>query len=209
MNIFNFLYKRLPNPLHSDRHNHPHSYLKRPCSSFLRISTLCGVVFVAACSNQQANSTDPYVDVVSVFSQARKPLFDRLPKTLDLQKPFIAASFVNIDDLSSSSTFGRMSAEMIAAGLTERGYQVKEVKMRDSLFIQQQAGEFILSRQLRDVSQSLDAQAILLGTYAVGGRNVYVSARLVRTQDNVVLGAYNFSLPINRDLKKLLKQDDL
>ena len=76
--------------------------------------------------------------------------------------------------------------------------------MRDSLFIKQEAGEFILSRNLRYLSQEHDAQAVVLGTYAVGGRNIYINARVVRALDSVVLSSHDFVLPLNQDIKHML-----
>lgn len=163
-------------------------------------------VLTAGCSSNQSNgkSADQKVDLIASLAEARKPLFDRLIEPLEKDKAIIAASFANIDNLSSSSTFGRMASEIITAGLTDRGYKVIEVKMRDNLFIKQRAGEFMLSRKLQNISQAHDAQAVLLGTYAIGGENLYVNTRLVRTTDNVVIGSHDFVLPINNDIKYLL-----
>ena len=161
----------------------------------------------AGCTSDKVvrhNPMDQKVDLVASLTDARKPLFDTMLAPLSKDKAVIAASFANIDNLSSSSTFGRMASEVISAGLTQRGYKVIEVKMRDSLFIKQRAGEFMLSRHLRNISQEHDAQAVLLGTYAIGGENLYVNARLVRTVDNIVISSHDFVLPINRDIKSLL-----
>jgi TolB-like protein len=170
---------------------------------------VCGslILIIAGCANNSSSykKNGPSVDVVSVLKQAHKPLFDKLVTSLESDKPIISASFANIDNLSASSTFGRMASEVISAGLTKRGYKVVEVKMRESLFIKQRAGEFMLSRHLKDVSKEHDAQAVVLGTYAIGGENLYVSARVVRTTDSVVIGSHDFSLPLNRDIRHMLK----
>ncbi|MBE9399379.1 hypothetical protein IOQ59_19120 [Pontibacterium sp. N1Y112] len=163
-------------------------------------------ILTAGCANKQANtrSRDAQVDVVSELTKARKPLFDKLVSPLSKDKPIISASFANIDDLTTSSTFGRMASEVISSGMTARGYRVIEVKMRDSLFIKQRAGEFMLSRNLQNISEEHDAQAVMLGTYAIGGNSLYVNARLVRTIDNIIIGSHDFMLPLNNDLQHLL-----
>lgn len=172
---------------------------------------LCAMVIgttllAMGCSNEQSRtrSRDAQVDVVSELTAARKPLFDHLISPLSKDQPIISASFANIDDLTTSSTFGRMASEVISSGMTARGYRVIEVKMRDSLFIKQHEGEFMLSRSLKNISEEHDAQAVLLGTYAIGGSNLYVNARLVRTADNVIVGSHDFMLPLNNDLQHLL-----
>lgn len=175
----------------------------------IKILFITSFSFLVACTANKTsinNDGDIHVDIVAEFTAARKPLFSPILNVLDEEKPFMSTSFVNINDLRVSSTFGRMAAEIISTGLTQRGYKVKEIKMRDNLFIQQQSGEFILSRQLRKISDSIDAQAVLLGTYAIGGKYIYVNARVVRTTDNVILSAYNFSMPINKDIVFLLSK---
>ncbi|MCV6613307.1 MAG: FlgO family outer membrane protein [Amphritea sp.] len=161
-------------------------------------------LLAGGCASTQP--ADPKVDVVAELKDAQKPLYASLIEPLDKDKPLLVTSFANIDNLTESSTFGRLSADLIAAGLTDRGYKLIEVKMRDSLFIKQGAGEFMLSRQVQHLSQKHDAQAVLLGTYAVGGSNVYLNVRLVRSRDNIVLSTYDFQLPINKDIKHMLNK---
>ena len=168
------------------------------------------ILFTTGCEFANRNSAyknkfkHENLDVIEELREAREPLFDNLISPLNKNQPLISASFANIDNLSISSTFGRMASEVISAGLTERGYRVIEVKMRDSLFIKQGAGEFMLSRQVQDVSEAHNAQAVLLGTYAVGGNNIYINTRLVRSTDNIVLGSHDLKLPINSDIKHML-----
>ncbi|GAA3898561.1 hypothetical protein GCM10022228_06530 [Halomonas cibimaris] len=116
----------------------------------------------------------------------------------------IAATFVDIDDLTRSSTFGRISAELIASALARRGLNVREVKMRDSLFIEEKVGELILSRQVKRLSERYNARSILMGTYAQGQDYVYVSARIVRATDARVLGSADFRLPLDNNARALL-----
>lgn len=119
--------------------------------------------------------------------------------------PMIAATFVSIDNLSQSSTFGRISSELMASALAREGMQVREVKMRDSLFIEESVGELILSRQVQRLSAQHDARSILMGTYAQGQDYLYVSARVVRAGDAMVLGSADFKLPLNNNTRSLLE----
>lgn len=123
---------------------------------------------------------------------------------LNRATPIIAASFVDIDNLQRSSTFGRISAELFASELSRAGLAVREVKMRDSLFIEENVGELILSREVRRLVSVHDARAILLGTYAVGQREVYISTRVVRASDALVLGTAHFAIPLDNHMRSLL-----
>lgn len=126
-------------------------------------------------------------------------------------KPILITSFVNIDDVQRSSTFGLTLAEQIGSRITQRGYKVIEMKMRtSSIFMRgsrfpQDQGEFVLSRELHDISRQHDAYAIVIGTYAESKRRVYVTAKMINTENNVILASYDYELPIGPDTKHLLR----
>ena len=124
-----------------------------------------------------------------------------------INPPILVASFVNVDNVQRSSTFGRVLGEQMASRLSQKGYKVIEMKMRsDSIFIQEQTGELMLSRELHKISNKHNAYAVLVGTYGVSKYVVYVTAKLIRTKDNVILNAYDYSLPIGPDTRKMLKR---
>jgi TolB-like protein len=93
----------------------------------------------------------------------------------------IAASFASIDDLTQSSSFGRVASQQLVSQLTAAGFSVKEMLLRNNVYISQEEGEFLLSRAVSDISSQHDAQVVLVGTYAVGDSNVFVTAKLIRT----------------------------
>jgi len=122
-------------------------------------------------------------------------------------KPILIASFVNIDNVQQSSTFGRMVAEQIGSRIAQHGYKVIEMKLRtNSVFIQTQNGEFLLSRELHKISHQHDAYAVVVGTYGASKEIVYVTAKLIRVQDSVILSSYDYSLPVGEDTKRLLRK---
>lgn len=106
------------------------------------------------------------------------------------EESIIVASFANIDNLNESSTFGRMIAEQIASRLTQRGYKIQEVKLRQgSIFMQEGKGEFLLSRDLQHISKNYNASAVVVGTFAESRGWFYVSARIVRPSDGIVISS--------------------
>jgi len=123
------------------------------------------------------------------------------------RQPILVASFVNIDNLQQSSTFGRMVAEQIGSRIAQRGYKVIEMKLRTStVFVQKQTGELLLSRELREISLQHDAYAVVVGTYGASKEIVYVTAKLVRTEDSVILSSYDYRLPVGADTKQMLRK---
>ena len=85
------------------------------------------------------------------------------------------ASFVNVNNLEESSSFGRIIAEQITSRFTQLGHKVIELKLRqNSIFIKEGQGEFILSRDVHELSKTYNASAVVVGTYADGGDRLYV-----------------------------------
>jgi len=125
---------------------------------------------------------------------------------VSLDKPILAASFVNIDDLTKSSTLGRIISEQIASRLAQHGFKIIEVKLRqESVFIKEGKGEFLLSREVLNLGLTRGAHAVLVGTYAVSTNFIFVSARVVRTEDGSVVTGYDYELPNDVTTKSMLR----
>lgn len=123
---------------------------------------------------------------------------------LDPQRNVLVATLVNVDRLDESSRLGRIFSEQIAGRLVQRGVPVTELKLRESVFLQPHQGELLLSRELTEVSQQHDAQAVLVGTYAVSAQTLYVSLKLVNPLGNTVVAASDYALPLDENVRSLL-----
>ena len=84
------------------------------------------------------------------------------------------------------------------------GLNVIEVKLRNSLYIEENTGELILSRNVQRLGQDYNAEAVLVGTYAQAQDQVFINVRLVEIANRTILGATSFSLPLTNDLRYLL-----
>ena len=125
---------------------------------------------------------------------------------LPLDEPIMAASFVNIDDLTESSTLGRIVSEQIASRLAQHGFKIVEVKLREeSVFIKEGEGEFLLSREVLSLGETRGAHAVLVGTYAVSKNFIFLSVRVVRTEDNSVVTGYDYELPNDSTTRSMLR----
>ena len=146
-------------------------------------------------------SHDAADELIDHIQDDRVLSFDLSP-----HKPVIVASFVNIDNVQNSSRLGRMIAEQMGSRFIQHGYQVIEMKLRtNSIFIEKERGELILSRELRDISVEHDAQAVIVGTYAAASQVVYVTAKVIRTSDGVIMASHDYSLPLGPDTKSMLQ----
>ncbi|WP_159437927.1 FlgO family outer membrane protein [Vreelandella massiliensis] len=177
--------------------------LRSRTARFFAVGCLTLLLNACAALNQNSADDEPAPDLSELAHQAAERIVAGNPD-ITRYSPMIAATFVDIDNLSESSTFGRISSEIMASALASQGMQVREVKMRDSMFIEESVGELILSRQVQRLSAQHDARSILMGTYAQGQEFIYVSARVVRTGDAMVLGTADFRLPLNNNTRSLL-----
>lgn len=136
--------------------------------------------------------------------QAAEKLAKAAKVRLGTSKPLIVASFVNINNLDESSSLGRSISQQFATTFTNSGYRIIELLLRKDIYIKQDGGEFLLSRELANLSHTHQAQAVVVGTYAVGETRVYVTAKVINADSNVVLAAQDYSLPIDKDTRALL-----
>lgn len=136
--------------------------------------------------------------------KAADSLLNKVQPKLPKNSPILVASFVNIDDLDDSSTFGRVVSEQFASRFKQRNYTTIEMKLRTNVFIRAGSGEFLLSRELVEISTKHRAQAVVVGTYAVASKKVYLTARIINVSDGCVLSSYDYDIPITNDVFKML-----
>lgn len=117
--------------------------------------------------------------------------------------PLIVSTLVNIDKLDQSSTLGRLISEQLSSRISQLGHNVVEMKLRNSVFMKQNQGEFLLTREVRELASAHKAQAVVVGTYADGGDYVFVSLKLINPANSLILSSYDYALPMNRQVRRL------
>ena len=118
--------------------------------------------------------------------------------------PVLVATVVNVNDLSRAAPLGRTLSEQYATSMAATGFNVKEIKLRGDLYVREGAGELMLSRELKDIARSHNASLVLVGTYSAAASYTYVSLKLVRTEDSRIIRGYDYALPNDRDVQRLL-----
>ncbi|MFZ6755411.1 FlgO family outer membrane protein [Undibacterium sp. Dicai25W] len=183
----------------------------------LVLAVSCGVLF-SGCSNMGnfgINSSGTSAAALSwkeaetnefipTNQKAATALIAAAGNSLDKSRPLIIATLANINALEESSPFGRIVAEQVSGQFTRAGYQMVEMKFRDKVFIKQNVGELLLTREIKEVAQDHSAQAVIVGTYAESEKMVFVNLKLIRPGDNIVLSTYDYALPMDRTVKSLL-----
>lgn len=117
----------------------------------------------------------------------------------------LVATLVELDALSESSTLGRSISEQVQARLTQRGYSVIEMKLRGQMLMKKDQGELMLSRELQNLRKTHQAEAVVVGTYTLAQKFVYINLKMIGA-DNIVLGAHNYALPLDRNVRAMLNK---
>ncbi|WP_066853684.1 FlgO family outer membrane protein [Halodesulfovibrio spirochaetisodalis] len=122
--------------------------------------------------------------------------------------PVLIASMVQLNDLRHSSVLGRLVMQQISSRISQFGYRVLESRLKKEYTVVPKEGEFILSRDVSELMQKeYNAQVVLVGSYVPTPYRVYVSIRMLRISDGVVLAAHEYTLKNRREFAVLLRED--
>ena len=119
--------------------------------------------------------------------------------------PLGVTTFVNVDDLYNTSTFGRMVGEQLMSELAMRGFDVVELRHADALQFMNTGGEFALSRDVAALRRQRDLGGVVVGTYVASPVRVYLNARLVDPTSSMVLSAGSVEMSKTEEIARLLR----
>lgn len=173
-----------------------------------RIVCLCAVLLIAGCANQQGGLSTGSKVHASAFIQANYLAAESLQRQLrsDLGRAtLLTATLVNIDALGSSSTLGRLVSEQVSARFTQGGFRMVEMKFQNSVYMARDQGELMLTREVHELAKDYDAQAVIVGSYGESKDYVLINLKVVEPRTNHVLAVYDYSLPIDENVRQMLR----
>ena len=112
----------------------------------------------------------------------------------------LTSTCVDLDDLDRTSRMGRLLQSHIGARLVQLGYTVKEVNLRNTMTINPGDGEKILSRDLSQITPDQPVQAIMVGTYSITNRTLYITAKLIHPVSRNIISAQSYKLCMDDNL---------
>jgi hypothetical protein len=186
------------------------SYLGRESAARTALERGHGLVFtdergeVLVVPGQKAAAADPdLADARELKLKMREmaaQLVANLPRSFSSYIA-IPVSFVAQDDFESSSSLGRFIVEQMLYEFNQRGLFTRELRMNGKLTMRED-GEFILSRQ--NSVTALDARALYLtGTYHTGQNTIFINARLIRANGQIVRSG-QIIMPLNPLTRRML-----
>lgn len=146
---------------------------------------------------------------VNKFVAVNQSAISRLVAGVDLVTlagaPVLVATVVNVNDLRRAAPLGRTLSEQYASSMVASGFNVKELKLRGDVFVREDTGEMMLSREIKDIAKIHSAALVLVGTYSAAAQVTYISLKLVRTDTGQIVRGYDYALPNDADVAKLLQ----
>ena len=146
-------------------------------------------------------------DLIETTYQAVDRLTQNIPDiALPAKGRILVTTVANIDKLDSSSSFGRLLSEQLAARFVQHGFHTIEARLDNKLTMISHTGEFVLSRKQRELGQKQLADVAIVGTYAEAKDTVYVTLKMLNFNNSKVLSSYAYTLPIGPNTAMLLQE---
>lgn len=172
---------------------------------YIVLLLLISFIFLTGCSSKIGNTGySPYNPYSPTIMSGAYKIADSF-NDIEMGSKLVVASFADVNNLEKSSAFGRMISEQIASRLCQNGYEVKEIKLRkSSIFLSKGEGDFVLSRDVKEVGNEYDVTYFIVGTYAELSDSAYISARAIRPEDNTIVSSCDVYVPVNYKNKRHL-----
>lgn len=178
----------------------------------LSLSITC--LILTACAPRNSLVMDPYCTTLTCADanytetcfQATKYLLEHCRSEItgsdafDKSRPVICATTVDLDNFNKTTNFGRIIGQSLKIALqTLEKNKIIEVDLREEqipILQGSNAGEFLLTRNAQKVAKKFNAGAVLVSTYSIAYNKVYLSVELINTDQNVIVGAHQFEIPL-------------
>jgi TolB-like protein len=108
------------------------------------------------------------------------------------------ASFVDMDRINRSNTFGRYMMEALMEKMHKLGFNVVELRASDKVMAQPSVGMHVLTIQPGEIG-NYRADTVLSGTYKKIGDSLEVHAKIVSHVTRKVMSAASFSVAVDKD----------
>ncbi|MBU4230243.1 MAG: hypothetical protein KKG88_08060 [Proteobacteria bacterium] len=126
------------------------------------------------------------------------------PENGGLEQGVLVCTFVELKKLTRTSSFGRYVAEQLMSEMQQHHYEVVEIRKSQAIMLQEKRGEFGLSRNPAEVSQSAAAGAMLTGTYTPSKESIVINARIIDNRSAKLLASATAIIPRNQLAEELL-----
>lgn len=172
----------------------------------MKAALACLSLLLSACSAVPAFDSSAKDTFIGTNHYAADQLASHL-RAVGQAGPIIVATFSSVDSLDETSRLGRTLSEQIGSRLVQAGFQVIEVKLRDNVYVSaSRQGEFLLSREMRDISATHRVSTVIVGTYADAGKFTYVTVKAIALESSAIIASHDYTLPMVDAVRAMLPQ---
>ncbi len=123
----------------------------------------------------------------------------------NLSGPIVVTTFVDVNNLYETSSFGRILSEQLISELSMRGFNVIELRLAEALQIMHDKGEFGLSRDTATLKREHKISTIVTGTYASSPDRVYLNVRLIDPKTSFITSVGSVEMSKSEEIARLMR----
>ena len=165
------------------------------------ILMILALAMLSGCSRMFRPSEVKDDDLVEASYEAVNQLLVNLKQPLPKGSLVVINSMVNVDDLGQTLPFGRIVSDQISSAMHRAGYRVMGMELPTEIFAKNDSGILELPEKTKEGLNNIHANALVIGTYAAGRNNVYVSLRIVELATQTVISSTDYSVSMGPDAK--------
>ncbi len=120
--------------------------------------------------------------------------------------PIAVVSFVDVDNIETTSSFGRIMTEQLLSELVMKGYKVIELRQSTDVQIVAGQGEFALSRELAKANSQYNLGGVVVGTYAQSSKKVYLNVRVLNPKNGNIISVASAEIENTKEVQELLQR---
>ncbi|MBF0458601.1 MAG: hypothetical protein HQK99_12000 [Nitrospirae bacterium] len=122
--------------------------------------------------------------------------------------PIVVTTFVDVNDLRQTSPLGRAFSELLMTYLQMNYFNVIEMRMGNVIDMDKKNGEFVLTRDVKDLAARENAMSVITGTYTVTDQSVIFNGRIINLKDSTLYSAWSTRMVATKEINALLKNKD-
>ena len=111
----------------------------------------------------------------------------------------VVTTFVPVGEYSKSDYFGKLCAEQMLVGLSEKEFRVYDLRKTKQILVKNHEGFFSLSDKVEDLSSRFRTELILVGSYALVSSDLILNAMLIKADDGEVVSSSTQTMGIADD----------
>ncbi|MGA1823039.1 MAG: FlgO family outer membrane protein [bacterium] len=168
----------------------------------LIIASLPGCLSLSIRGNRKISNDFVYFD--TMIEQITEEFSMVSSNNFSPDNRLLITTFVDLNNLEKSSSFGRFCAERLMTSLSNLGFKVIEIRGGPNLFIVEKEGEMVLTRKNDQIPTRINAKSIIYGTYLVSEHEISVTARLAIANNFQIVKSWSGKIPRSSCMDNLL-----